>query len=420
MNEKDSYTLVHWLWAFQYTVPLVIGTAFNIYLGQLMTVMIFGLVFFTGSLLLTCAALSANYLFLLYLALYLIALGSGAIKPAAISSALDNTAPLIKLPRIFRTLHVIIHIVMFLSALWSPILIDVTFFGMGKSFSLSFGLSALLVGCVMALFFLSKHHFPDSKASPEPYLSLFHIVHQRVARFFFPNTKRNISQDSLEGQSENADFVQLVKLFKTLIPISAFWMLYDLQYSGWIEQALSMQNLGLLFLRNIPADIPILSNLIILIAVPIVAILIYPLVHRSWRITSAKSKLVAAIAAASFSHLVAAYVQYEIESRKEKIAFFWQIPQLFLISVSEIVLGMSEMKFLYETCPERLYAVAILLWLMLVGFSNSLLAIFRYIDPVRRILDTGSQIPNYIFFSMLGFLSAIVLYRSEDLKSLSK
>lgn len=409
-KSRQAHLAVHLMWAFQYTVPLVAGTVVEVIWGDIPTVLVFGMIYLASSLLLTFSSLSMDNSKFLWPILFLMSFSLGSIKPAVILSFTDTSSSFKPLSRTFRGIAFAVYVSSFLSVLWAPLLVDLSCLGKNTCYPLTFGLSSLLIFLVMCLFLSTKKHFVALRPPTKIYRNLLDFL-----KIWLTDSSPAHIPDGLE--MNYSEFIVLIDLFKGLWPIAIFWMLYDQQYSSWIEQTLNMNTLNLSFIKDLPDETNIVNNLLMLIFIPLIAVIFYPILQIVCKQASPLHKLIFAVGISSLSYFISAYVQYKIETENRLVEFFWQIPQFLIMTSSELLINMCEMKFLYCDCPESMRGIAALLWLFLVGISNLLLALFGFIDPIRRLLRTRSFIPVYIFFGLLGAYASFLLSKYQTRKS---
>jgi dipeptide/tripeptide permease len=209
-------------------------------------------------------------------------------------------------------------------------------------------------------------------------------------------TETHLATDNCDGEdsSDNAqwqeiieDAQQMLHILPILLMFPIFWTLYDQQGSVWTLQATRMYlPLGLQ-----PEQMNILNPVEILIFVPLFDQIIYPrLEERGINIRPVR-RMAWGMAWAAVAFFLSALVESAIERRgPQQVHVLWQLPQITVLAVAEILLSVTGLEFSYAGAPDRLKAAMTALFLSTTGigdvFSGVLYAtVFENMDRSRAL-----------------------------------
>jgi dipeptide/tripeptide permease len=153
----------------------------------------------------------------------------------------------------------------------------------------------------------------------------------------------------------------------TLFPI--FWMLYDQQDSVWTLQASRMALHGLE-----PEQLNVVNPVEIMLFIPLFDRIIYPALEaRGWNISHMR-RMAGGMLLASLSFFISGLLESVIQHRDEQgieqIHVFWQLPQLTILAVAEILLSVTGLEFAYASSPERMKAFLMALYLLTTAVGD--------------------------------------------------
>ena len=118
-------------------------------------------------------------------------------------------------------------------------------------------------------------------------------------------------------------------------------MLYDQQGSVWVVQAAEMENFGG---KLQPEQLGVANPVLILLLLPLFEKSIYPALERKGFSTSAPRRMCAGMVVASVAFFVAAAVDLRLAEGR-RVNILWQLPQIFLITVAEILVSVTGLEY---------------------------------------------------------------------------
>jgi dipeptide/tripeptide permease len=203
------------------------------------------------------------------------------------------------------------------------------------------------------------------------------------------------------------DAAQALHALPILAMFPIFWCLYDQQGSVWTLQATRMD-----LPPGIQAEqLNIVNPVQIMIFIPLFDRVIYPYLERTgWNISPLRRMswgMLLGAAAFVVSGLVESAIQ-DNEERGLKVHVFWQLPQITIMSVGEILLSITGLEFAYATSPDRLKAFVAALFLSTTAFGDCLggilfSTVFAHMDrAIVMHVCAGLMLVNLRLFMMVA------------------
>lgn len=204
--------------------------------------------------------------------------------------------------------------------------------------------------------------FEDTTTQPS-LISMLESSDRGARRKSSSTTKNKDQKDPSYGACEtkkyDSELVRDAEQALRVIPIMAmlpvFWMLYDQQESVWILQASRMTLHGLQ-----PEQLSLVNPIQIMIFIPLFDRYLYPALTRcGWKLDPlARMGFGMVLAAAAF--LVSGAMEIAIQRAEAHGAappsVLWQLIQITIMAVSEILVAVTGLEFSYSAAPARLKA----------------------------------------------------------------
>ncbi|KAL0852209.1 hypothetical protein ABMA28_000429 [Loxostege sticticalis] len=291
LRDKLGYTadgatiIYHTFTMFAYFFPLIGAMIADGWLGRFRTILYLSLVYATGSVLISLAAMppvNLPSLEFTILALLLIAFGTGGIKPCVSAFGGDQ----FKLPEqakylgyFFSLFYFAINAGSLISTFLTPILrADVHCFGDNDCYSLAFGVPGVLMIVSIFFFVAGKRLYIIKNPAGNVLGKVSTCIGHAVVKSCKSKEKREHWLDHADDKYDKNlidDIKSLLRVLVLYIPLPVFWALFDQQGSRWTFQADRMrQDIGSWTLK---ADqMQVLNPLLILVFIPIFEVAIYP------------------------------------------------------------------------------------------------------------------------------------------------
>lgn len=456
MTQTEAREWVAWFVASAYFFPVLGALVADSILGKYRTIMLLSMVYCLGHAALACIDLPSPMLKAsleprswLMAGLFLIAFGSGGIKPCVSAHVGDQFCGRNSglMSRVFGWFYFSINFGSFFSTLLTPWLLKEH--GAGWAF----GVPGILMAIATFVFWLGRHRY----------------AHIPPKGFTFLRDAR-----TKEGRSA------LLGLVMVYAFVAVFWSLYDQTGSAWVLQAGQMdcQFLGIQWLES---QVQAVNPLLILIYVPLFAYLVYPALGKVIRLTPLR-KIGLGFALTVVAFAVSAQAQARIDAEQsafharvlplvaadgvdlvktgealrtlernaaaadlERLAtepagaerdgqvantlamggvaigrdgarheaqwpsIAWQLVAYLILTAAEVLVSITGLEFSYTQAPASMKSIVMSLWLLAVSAGNVLTAL---VNRFTQDADGNSTLvgANYYWFFTAMMLGATLVF----------
>jgi proton-dependent oligopeptide transporter, POT family len=184
--------------------------------------------------------------------------------------------------------------------------------------------------------------------------------------------------------------------------ITPFWSLFDQKASTWVLQGDQMVQPS--WFES--SQMQLVNPALVMILLPLNNLVIYPwLRKRGWPLT-ALGKMTAGMACAGLSWIFAGLLQVLIDGGSE-ISIFWQIGPYVLLTLGEVLVSATGLEFAYSQAPLAMKGVIMSffnltvtvggLWVLLTNSSIKSPAV------TSAIAETGIGVTAFLMFFFAGF-----------------
>jgi proton-dependent oligopeptide transporter, POT family len=444
-----------------YFFPLLGGWLSDRFLGKYRTILYLGLVYCVGQ---ACLALFVNDKVGFYLGLFLIALGSGGIKPcvsAFVGDQFDRSnRSLAKV--VFDAFYWIINFGSFFASLLMPVFLR--HFGP----SVAFGVPGLLMFVSTVILWLGRRLYidvppapahpdsfarvvrsalvtsgPDGSGRPGLLLALFGGL---VALAFVTMGFVDLGRMLLAGEKPLLGVAQwwclapvvaigfagagtwwqldraraahpaeavdgarsVLRILVLFALVTPFWSLFDQKASTWVLQANGMTKPGWFE----PSQMQALNPLLVMLLIPFNNLVLYPALRR-WGIEpTASRRMCAGIAFSGLSWVAAGVLQLQLDAG-EPLSIAWQILPYALLTIGEVLVSATGLEFAYSQAPAPMKGAIMAFWSLSVTVGNLWVllvnAAVRNDEVTRTIARSGLGVMSFqmFFFAAFAFLAAL-------------
>jgi len=343
-TDANSATVASVFTAVAYILPIVGGYVADRWLGKFRTIIYFAIPYICGHLILG----SFNSQIGLYVALFLLAGGSGSIKPnisTLMGLMYEKEGKSHLMSQAFSWFYMAINIGAASTMSTLPYIRD--HYGYGPAFMAPTVLMVISLG----IFFIGKKYYPEEDAR---------------ARFKAEKTPE-------QKQEERQILVRLSGFFLLIV---FFWSIFDQSYSTWTLFARDYMNLDpvLPFFGqvHIPPDaIQALNAWLIIILTPLFA-WIWSRTDKdeTHRLSSPKKMLIGFILVILCMGVmtVAGFM-----AQSAKISIMWEAAAYVLITMAELCISVVGLQMAFEEAPDRMKSMITGVWLFTV-FAGDMFA----------------------------------------------
>jgi POT family proton-dependent oligopeptide transporter len=380
-----------------YLFPLLGGYLADRFFGKYRVILWLSLVYVVGH---ACLAIFEKSPTGFYTGLFLIALGSGGIKPCVSAMVGDQftaeNSHLVK--KVFAIFYWIINFGSFFASLTIPVVLK------ESTPAWAFGIPGILMFIATVIFWAGRRHYvmvPPMGRSPHSFLSVvFSALGNRKERA--PGSDW-LSAARAKHPEEAIDGVRAVLRisFFFLPTVPFFWMLFDQKGSTWVIQARSMDpQVGSFTFQ--PSQMQFINPLLVMILIPLLTGVIYPAIKRSgWEFTPLRRMPLGLIVGA-LSYVVAGLYQVRIE-RGDTLNIAWQAIPYILLTLSEVLVSTTGLEFAYTQAPRQMKSVVQSVWLLTTAIANLAVA------AAIKALDISISANVFFGYAGMAALAGVVM-----------
>jgi POT family proton-dependent oligopeptide transporter len=439
-----------------YFFPLLGGWLADRFFGKYNTVFWLSLVYCAGH---ACLAAFENNVQGFYAGLFLIALGSGGIKPLVASfvgDQFDHTNK-DKAKVVFDAFYWIINFGSFFASLLMPIFLR------DYGAAVAFGIPGILMFIATLVFWSGRKkyvHVPPSAANPDSFLNVARsaLLARRdgagrpglavatvgmvgavaslamspswgfviaactalVLLLAFGGIGVSMQLERARGlhPDEAVDGVRgVLRVLIVFALVTPFWSLFDQKASTWIVQANAMLRPTLsLFgseFRFEPAQMQALNPLLVMLLIPFNNFAVFPALRRfGWEPTALR-RMTAGIALSALSWVAIGSIQVAMDGGAP-VSMAWQILPYALLTMGEVLVSASGLEFAYSQAPKSMKGVIMAFWYLAVTVGSLWVLIVNASVKNEAVLghiaSTGLGVMAFqmYFFAAFAFIAALV------------
>ena len=356
-----------------YTFALLGAIVSDVFWGKFRTVLAFSLVYAIG-----CVALALSRdSHALAIGLFLVAFGTGGIKPCVATNLGDQftheNQHLIE--RAFSWFYLGINAGSTISILLCPWLLPR--FGP----QVAFGVPAAMMVVATVVFWLGRNRYAVVPPAGRVWLrDVFGLVGLKT----------------------------ILNLLVIYLFITFFWSLWD-QSNGttWSLQARSVlmdKNLGF-GITLLPAQVQAVNAVFILILAPFFSYVVYPLWSKLSVVTPLRKIAVGLFVTAS-SFVVIAWIESRIQSG-HVVSLWWQILAYAILTCGEVLVSITGLEFSYKQAPLTMKSFVMALFYLAIGMGNLFTAAVNHymVRPLTAsAIEVGSE--TWVHLSNAGGIVA--------------
>lgn len=376
-----------------YFFPLIGGYLADRFFGKYKIILWLSILYVLGHL---CLALFDTNPTGFYAGLFLIALGSGGIKPCVSAMVGDqfteDNKHLVK--KVFAVFYWSINFGSFFASLLIPKTLKL--YGPG----VAFGIPGVLMAIAVVIFWLGRRHYvniPPTGKNPDSFLKIIKSAlgnRKAGSQHWLDGAKSKHPESSVEGAKA------VFRLLSIFIPVPFFWMLFDQKASTWVVQAKAMNpQIGPFIFE--PSQMQLVNPLLVMILIPLTTIVLYPAFTRIGYELTPLRRMTIGLFIGAFSYVIAGGLEIAIE-RGSYLSILWQIAPYIVLTVAEILISTTGLEFAYSQAPREMKGTIMSLWNLTVTAANLAVALASALNVFK-----GSA--QFFFYGSLALLAGIAL-----------
>jgi POT family proton-dependent oligopeptide transporter len=426
-----------------YFFPLLGGWLADRFFGKYDTIFWLSLVYCAGH---GCLAIFEDNPTGFYLGLFLIALGSGGIKPLVASFVGDQFDQTNKhrAKLVFDAFYWIINVGSFFASLLMPIFLR------DHGPSVAFGIPGILMFIATVVLWLGRRkyvHIPPAAPDPHSFtrvardalltgkpgelnlglaLAVLGLLLGVASFALFPMTPAMlvkpvvlllvlalglggvgvwIQLDRALGKHppEAVDGVRAVlRVLVAFALVTPFWSLFDQKASTWVLQADAMTRPSWFE----PSMMQALNPALVMILIPFNNLVLYPLLrHWGWEPTALR-RMTVGMAFAGFAFVVVGIMQVMMDGGTV-LSITSQILPYALLTFGEVLVSATGLEFAYSQAPPSMKGVIMSFWNLTVTIGNLWVLLANYSVQSKAVTDriatTGLSTNAFLLFFFAGF-----------------
>ncbi|XP_068038579.1 solute carrier family 15 member 1 isoform X2 [Anomalospiza imberbis] len=338
LHWEDNFAtaIYHTFVALCYLTPILGAIIADSWLGKFKTILYLSIVYAIGQAVLSVGSINdltdhnhdgtpdtiAVNIALSIVGLILIALGTGGIKPCVSAFGGDQFEDDQEKQRstFFSLFYLSINAGSLLSTLVTPTIraSECGIHTKQECYPLAFGVPAVLMAIALVVFVIGSKMYKKAKPQGNVMLEVSKCVGFAIKNRFQHRSKEFPKREHwLDWASEKYDkrlIAQIKMVLKVLflyIPLPMFWAVFDQQGSRWTLQATAMN--GDFGFQIQPDQMQIVNPILIVIMVPLVDSLVYPLIKKCKLNFTPLKKMTVGMFLGSMAFVAAALVQVQID-----------------------------------------------------------------------------------------------------------
>ncbi len=427
-----------------YFFPLLGGWLADRYFGKYHTILWFSLIYCLGQ---GCLALFAEEPNGFYAGLFLIALGSGGIKPLVASFMGDQfdsrTKHLSKIA--FDAFYWIINFGSLFASLFMPIFLR----ELGPR--MAFGIPGILMFAATVVFWAGRRRYvridpppPDPHSFMRvvrtalftnvpgrantgralallgvalavgslaliPYIELVPVLCiMLIVVFAFGGVGTSLQLERARGPHPDAAVDGVRAVFGVLVMfalVTPFWSLFDQKASTWVLQANDMTKPSWFA----PAQMQALNPALVMLIIPFNNLVLWPYLRARRREPTQLQKMTAGIALAGVAWVIVAAMQLVIDGGT-RFSITWQILPYVFLTVGEVLVSATGLEFAYSQAPLAMKGAIMSFWNLAVTVGNIWVVLANHSVKgewvTHRIQASGVSVTAFLMFFFAGFAFA--------------
>lgn len=337
MARAEAIAMYHDFTSWVYATPVLGALLADIFLGKYRTILSLSIVYCLGHgalALMGGPGMSAESWMLT--GLYLIALGSGGIKPCVSAHVGDQFGKSNGhlLTKVFGWFYISINVGAALSTLATPLLLE--WYGPHWAF----GVPGVLMAIATVLFWMGRKVF----------------IHIPARGMDF--VREILTLEALKT---------ILRLFIIFLFVAVFWALFDQTGSSWVLQAEDLDRnwLGIDWLSS---QIQAVNPVMIVTLVPLFTYVVYPAIDKIFPLTALRKISIGLFIMVPGFALVAIVQQWIDAGETPNIA--WQLFAYAVLTASEVMVSITCLEFAYTQAPKSMKSVVMALFLFSVSLGN--------------------------------------------------
>lgn len=375
-----------------YFFPLLGGYIADRYFGKYRTILWLSILYVIGH---GCLALFEGSKSGFYAGLFLIALGSGGIKPCVSSMVGDQFTEENKhlVNKVFAVFYWSVNFGSFFASLLIPKTLKL--YGP----AVAFGIPGILMAIATVIFWAGRRYYvdvPPTGANPHSFLRVIKsaLSNRGSGGHWLDGAKREHPEGSVEGAKA------VFRVLAVFAPIPFFWMLFDQKASTWVVQAKAMDpKIGPFTFE--PSQMQLVNPALVMVLIPFTTAVFYPAMKRMGFELTPLRRMPLGLAIGALSYVIAGSIQIAIDGGAY-LSILWQVAPYIVLTIAEILVSTTGLEFAYSQAPREMKGTIMSFWNLTVTAANLAVAL-------ASALNVFKGPAQFFFYAGLALLAALAL-----------
>ncbi len=308
---------------------------------------------------------------MLGLGLGLIALGAGGIKPCLSAFMCDQftNAKSSFYEKAYAAFYFSVNFGAFFSFITIP------WVARTYGYAWAFGIPGILMGVSTTIFYLGRRRYRCVPPARETRSAGFFAVlmeawaNRRPGVGFWEGATLSGRYSAAEAAAASS-VAPVLSVFALIPP---FWAMFDQHSSTWVLQAKAMEpwKLGKFVVGG--EEMQSVNPLLVLLLVPLVTLVLYPVCGRFLRVTPLR-RIGVGMFIAGLSYVVVAWIQQRIDAG-ERLSVLWQWVPYLILTTAEVLVSTTGLEFAYTQAAQSMKSTMMSFWLLTVAAGNFLVVL---------------------------------------------
>jgi POT family proton-dependent oligopeptide transporter len=198
--------------------------------------------------------------------------------------------------------------------------------------------------------------------------------------------------------------------------VTPFWSLFDQKASTWVLQGSQMVMLPpgsiLGWLVKEPAQMQALNPLLVMLLIPFNNLVLYPALRRAGVAVTPLRRMGLGIAFTGMAWIAAGALQLRLDGG-DRVSIAWQVVPYALLTFGEVLVSTTGLELAYSQAPGAMKGVIMSFWLLTTTFGNLWVlvtnAVVRREGVLAGIASTGWSQNAFLMFFFAAFALAAAL-----------
>jgi POT family proton-dependent oligopeptide transporter len=369
-SDANGQVVMSYFMAACYFLPLVGGYVADHYFGKYCTIVFFSLPYIIGQLLLRIESVP-----FLVIALSLLAMGSGVIKPnisTLMGLTYDQQRP-----------------------------------GEGKLRSDAFAIfyGAINIGSAISSFAMpwlrDNWGYQNAFLFPAGLMAIAFLIFAAGKPFYAKETIRRVS---LSPEDRRQRLLLLRRILGLFVVVAFFWTIFNQAATTWILFARDHLVLNLFGMKLAPDQLGWLNAVLIILLLPPITMLWHLLARLGWNLRPTDKMLIGFVLTALTMAVMSAagYVAGE----RGLVSVYWEVVSYLLITVAEICISVVGLELAFAAAPSSMKSFVTACWLLAGSFGSIMTA---WITPYYGSIEKAEAATHFtlspgLYFGALALL----------------